>query len=82
MLKNRSTVSRSRFRSPDGNIRIARLPGETPPTHAIFCKPASRKGWSLNRAYQSQEAAREAVATINPAWISEVDYVIVECEPY
>jgi hypothetical protein len=82
MLKKPPTVSRSRFRSPDGNIKIARVPGKTPATHAVFCKRVNGEGWSLNRAYKSHDAAKEAIAAINPAWVSEVDYVIVECEPF
>jgi hypothetical protein len=82
MLKQPRTVARSRFRSPDGDIRIARVSGGTPATHAVFCKRASGNGWFLNQAYKSQEAAVEAIAAINPAWLSEVDYIIVEREPF
>jgi hypothetical protein len=82
MLQKPRTVARSHFRSPDGHIRIARVSGGTPATHAVFCKRASGDGWFLTRAYKSQEAAAEAIAAINPAWVSEVDYVIVESEPF
>jgi len=63
-------------------MSICRMPGEIPPTHAVFCKRASGRGWFLNKGYRSGEAAREAIAAINPAWISDVDYVIVEREPF
>ena len=82
MSEKRPTFSRARFRSPDGNIRIGRVPGGIPATHAVFCKRAKGKGWFLSKAYQTQEAARAAITTINPAWISDVDYVIVEREPF
>jgi hypothetical protein len=55
--------------------------GGAPATHAVFCKRPKRDGWVLSRAYESREAAMEAIATTDEAWVIDVDFVIVECEP-
>ena len=70
--------------SPSADSVDLRLPliRRTPATHAVFCKRANGKGWFLTKAYESHDAAREAIAAINPAWVSDVDYLIVECEPF
>jgi hypothetical protein len=78
MSQERGPYRSSRFRAPDGKMSICRVPGDISPTHAVFCKRAKGEGWFLSKAYHTQE---DAIAAISPAWISDVDYVIVEREP-
>jgi len=77
----RATPIRSRFRSPDGKIRLYGVVGGAPATHAVFCRRRKGDGWFLNKGYESREAAVKAIAAIDPAWVIDVDYVIVEREP-
>ena len=77
----RSPVVRSRFRSPDGKIRLCSAQEGASLTHAVFCKRPTGTGWFLNRVYESREAAQDAISVVDPAWVIDVDYIIVEREP-
>jgi hypothetical protein len=72
------SVTRSRFRSPDGKIRACTTTGGGAATHAIFCKRVKSGGWFLSSRYGSCEAAIAASDKIDG--VQDVDYVIVECE--
>jgi hypothetical protein len=50
-------------------------------THAVFCKRPGGDGWFLSKGYESREAAMRAIAAIDLAWVIDVDFMIVECEP-
>lgn len=74
-------MTRSRFRSPDGTTKLCAGVGGLPATHAVFCKRTGQDGWFLDKGYGSREAALEAIATIDPALVVDLDYLIVEREP-
>jgi hypothetical protein len=81
MPVERKPTARSRFRSPDGKMILYRAADGTCATHAVFSKRPRRRGWYLTKGYESREAAENAISTIDPAWVIDVDYMIVEREP-
>lgn len=72
--------SKSRFRAPDGTIKLGSLPGPTPPTHALLCRRMNGKGWFLSKAYESHDAVKNAISEVTGEAIAD-DLLIVEREP-